>query len=106
MRGPLCASRHSVDAPAGDSPSATCRFRPVRERESLSASAPAAAPATKWQSYPIYGGEMTSIVADPTNPQIVYVGTRDAGVFKTTNGGQSWRPARQGLTFMPIRVLR
>ena len=49
---------------------------------------------------------MTSIVADPTNPQIVYVGTRDAGVFKTTNGGQSWRPAREGLTVMPIRVLR
>ncbi len=59
-----------------------------------------------WQSYPIYGGEMTSIVADPIVTQTVYVGTRDAGVFKTTNGGQSWQPARTGLTFFPIRSLR
>ena len=52
-RGLRCASRHSTDAPAGDSPGAACRFRPPLERESLSAPAPAAAPATKWQSYPI-----------------------------------------------------
>ena len=61
-----------------------------------------------WQSYPIYAGEMTSIaiVVTPTVTQTVYVGTRDAGVFKTTNGGQSWQPARNGLTFYPIRSLQ
>jgi photosystem II stability/assembly factor-like uncharacterized protein len=59
-----------------------------------------------WQSYPIYGGEMTSIAAHPVITQVVYVGTRDAGVFKTTNGGQSWQPARNGLTFYPIRSLQ
>lgn len=61
-----------------------------------------------WHSYPIYGGEMTSIaiVTDTTITQTVYVGTRDAGVFKTTDGGQSWQPARAGLTFYPIRSLQ
>ncbi|MBN1811914.1 MAG: hypothetical protein JXA14_08775 [Anaerolineae bacterium] len=59
-----------------------------------------------WQAYPIYGGEMTSMAMDPANPQTVYVGTRAAGVFKTTDGGQSWWPARYGLTFFPIRSLQ
>jgi photosystem II stability/assembly factor-like uncharacterized protein len=59
-----------------------------------------------WQAYPIYGGEMTSIAMDPADPQTVYVGTRDAGVFKTTDGGQSWQSSRRGLTFFPIRSLQ
>jgi photosystem II stability/assembly factor-like uncharacterized protein len=59
-----------------------------------------------WVTYPLYGGEMTSIAADPTEPQVVYVGTRDAGVFKTTDGGLTWKQARTGLTFYPIRSLQ
>ena len=58
-----------------------------------------------WQSFPLYGGEMTSIVMNPENRSIIYVGTRDAGVFKTINGGQMWSPARTGLTFYPIRCM-
>jgi photosystem II stability/assembly factor-like uncharacterized protein len=64
-----------------------------------------------WEPYPIYGGEMTSIAMGSvvtkgtTRVETVYVGTRDAGVFKTLDGGQSWRPARTGLTFFPIRTL-
>ncbi|MEJ2567964.1 MAG: hypothetical protein P8Z50_03690, partial [candidate division WOR-3 bacterium] len=60
---------------------------------------------TSWITYPLYGGEMTSIAIDPNNPQIVYAGTRDAGVFKTADGGTSWVPSRNNLTFYPIRSL-
>ncbi len=60
---------------------------------------------TKWNSYPLSGGEMTSIAIDPNNPQIVYVGTRDAGVYKTTDGGTSWTSTRNGLSFYPIRSI-
>jgi len=49
---------------------------------------------------------MTSIAVDPGNAQVAYVGTRDAGVFKTTDGGASWQPARMGLTITAIRTLR
>jgi hypothetical protein len=28
-----------------------------------------------------------SLAIDPTNTQVLYAGTEDAGVFKTTNGG-------------------
>ena len=48
---------------------------------------------------------MTSIASDPNNPQIVYAGTRDAGIFRTSDGGASWSPSRNGLTFYPIRSL-
>ena len=49
---------------------------------------------------------MTSIAASPVHPQIAWVGTRDAGVFKTADGGATWQPVRAGLTFAPIRTLR
>lgn len=61
--------------------------------------------AEKWDSLPLYGGEMTSIVMDSANENTIYVGTKDAGVFKTTDGGISWQPARNGLTFMPTGSL-
>jgi photosystem II stability/assembly factor-like uncharacterized protein len=61
--------------------------------------------AADWVPFPLYNGEMTSIVMDPSYALTVYVGTRDAGVFKTTDGGEHWQPARTGLTFYPIRCL-
>ena len=58
-----------------------------------------------WNSQPLFTGEMISIAVDPFNADTVYVGTKDAGVFKTTNGGILWSPARNGLSFCPIRNL-
>ncbi|NLS79169.1 MAG: hypothetical protein GXY76_18110 [Chloroflexi bacterium] len=91
---------------AAETWSAPGSFGPLRWlRPGQEAAAPSASAAKLWTSYPLYGGEMTAIAAHPTNAQIVYVGTRDAGVFKTTDGGQTWQPAREGLTFYPIRCL-
>lgn len=61
--------------------------------------------AENWESFPFYGGEVLSVAISPDDEDVVYVGTRDAGVFKTINGGQSWQPARHGLTLMPIRTI-
>lgn len=58
-----------------------------------------------WTSYPLFAGETISIASHPTVPDIAWVGTRDAGVFKTVDGGQTWSPSRGGLTFYPIRHL-
>ena len=43
-----------------------------------------------------------SIAVDPTNPQILYAGTggfvgQGSGVYKTTNGGESWTAANKGM---------
>ena len=43
-------------------------------------------------------GRVADVVGVPGNPNIVYVGSASGGVWKTTNGGNSWSPIfdRQG----------
>ncbi len=37
-------------------------------------------------------GRVTALAVDPTNPDIVYLGAADGGVWKTLNGGLNWIP--------------
>jgi photosystem II stability/assembly factor-like uncharacterized protein len=37
------------------------------------------------------GGAITSLAIDPTNPQIVFAASFRGGVFKSVDGGRSWR---------------
>jgi photosystem II stability/assembly factor-like uncharacterized protein len=37
------------------------------------------------------GGRITDIEASPIRPQLIYVGAASGGVFKSVNGGESWR---------------
>jgi photosystem II stability/assembly factor-like uncharacterized protein len=38
-----------------------------------------------------------TIIFDPTDPQRFYVAISAAGVFRTDDGGESWKPANRGL---------
>lgn len=38
------------------------------------------------------GGRVTSVVGIPGNPSVYYVGAAGGGVFKTVDGGLSWKP--------------
>ncbi len=38
------------------------------------------------------GGRVTSVVGIPGNPNVYYVGTAGGGVWKTTDGGETWTP--------------
>jgi len=40
----------------------------------------------------LYSGRADAIAVDPENPQIIYLGTAAGGVWKTTDGGQTWKP--------------
>jgi photosystem II stability/assembly factor-like uncharacterized protein len=53
----------------------------------------------------IYGARITGLAVDPARTEIVYAATEDAGVFKTTNGGGSWRPFNKGLEELNEKVL-
>ncbi|MEO7323459.1 MAG: hypothetical protein ABIW82_01375 [Dokdonella sp.] len=45
----------------------------------------------------IDSGRLRSIVIDPSHPEIIYVATAEGGVWKTLNGGNSWRPMTETL---------
>jgi hypothetical protein len=54
---------------------------------------------TDWQPFgPVTG--IGTLLFDPNNSQVGYVGDRTYGVQKTTDGGQSWTPANRGLAGM------
>lgn len=38
-----------------------------------------------------------TLVIDPTNPDIMYVSVEYKGIFKTTNGGDTWVPSSNGI---------
>ncbi|CAN5273718.1 hypothetical protein BH10ACI1_BH10ACI1_17320 [soil metagenome] len=39
-----------------------------------------------------YSGRVSAIAIHPTNPNIVYVGTAQGGLYRTLNGGATWTP--------------
>ena len=51
----------------------------------------------EWKSIGPYTGVIHAIAMDPLHPDIIYAGTDEAGVFKTTDGGVSWVTANDGL---------
>lgn len=56
-----------------------------------------AAQGEKWQ--PGAGGMgLHTILLDPKNPDRIFVAISAAGVFRTEDGGKSWKPATKGLT--------
>jgi photosystem II stability/assembly factor-like uncharacterized protein len=40
---------------------------------------------------------ITAIILDPTDPDVIYAGAQNAGVYKSIDGGKSWQPAQHGL---------
>ena len=63
----------------------------------------AAVSSTKWTligpkptetpyNVPIVAGRVTALAVDPMNSKVVYAGTADGGVWKTTDGGFHWTP--------------
>ncbi len=49
--------------------------------------------------------QITEIVFDPKNPGIIYVGMKNAGVYKSIDGGSSWQPSQNGLEGKSIHSL-
>jgi len=59
----------------------------------------------------IYNGKafprdtVTAIVVDPTNAEVLYVGTGNSGVYKSSDGGKNWQPASAGLDNVEVAAL-
>ncbi|MGQ0703105.1 MAG: hypothetical protein ACT4PM_08245 [Gemmatimonadales bacterium] len=45
---------------------------------------------------PSRGGRVTAVTGVPSQPRTFYMGVASGGVFRTTNGGQTWEPITDG----------
>jgi len=53
--------------------------------------------ALRWRLVgPFRGGRVDAVAGDPTRPLVFYFGAVNGGVWKTTNGGQTWRNVTDG----------
>ena len=50
-------------------------------------------------------GRATSVVIHPQSPQTIYVGARGSGVWKTTDGGATWKPLTDSLPTLTVSGL-
>jgi hypothetical protein len=103
-----CGARGAV--PLQDGPAA-----PSAQRAPSPISRPST---TGWKTVgPIESGDsgkLNAVVADPSNPNVLYVGggtghdyevITSAGVYKSTNGGANWKSADNGLTDRAVNDL-
>jgi len=58
-----------------------------------------------WTSIGPEGGNVSALAIDPATPATLYAGTWGGGVFKSTNGGESWSAVNTGLTNTDVRAL-
>ena len=52
-----------------------------------------------------FGGRTRSLVIDPRNPDTMYAGSVTGGVFKTTDGAQTWTPLTDMLPVLNVGAL-
>lgn len=58
---------------------------------------PARFKALRWRLVgPFRGGRVDAVAGDPSKPMVFYMGAVNGGVWKTTNGGQTWRNVTDG----------
>ncbi len=66
---------------------------------------PAAAGANVWTNQGPVVGRINALAIDPATPATLYAGTEDSGVFKSSDGGATWRAVNAGLTSLIVRAL-
>lgn len=50
-----------------------------------------------WTGNGPFGGFVRALSFDPLHPETIYAGTGGAGIYKTTDGGESWTEINDGL---------
>jgi photosystem II stability/assembly factor-like uncharacterized protein len=104
-----------VRRPRSSRRSATCRRAPrleaLEDRTLLSVAlnsnfwttiGPAPLSSGQTTGFPPAGGRIAALAADPTNANIIYIAAAGGGVWKTLDGGTTWKPLtdKQPIQFM------
>jgi subtilisin-like proprotein convertase family protein/photosystem II stability/assembly factor-like uncharacterized protein len=84
LRLELCEGR---DVPSSSIPLSLTNWTALGPAPLLNAQTPGSLPAT---------GRAAGLAISPTDPNTIYVGTAGGGVWKTSDGGQSWIPLTDG----------
>src|SRR5690242_19203533 len=70
----------------------TGNARPAPRTAADSAAARSAFPSLRWRNIgPFRGGRSVAVAGSYVDRQVFYFGAVDGAVWKTTNGGQTWR---------------
>ena len=51
----------------------------------------------RWEVTGPWGGDVRTLIASPDNPDLLYLGTSDGQIFRSTNGAQIWQRLKPGL---------
>jgi photosystem II stability/assembly factor-like uncharacterized protein len=63
------------------------------------ASSSAQASEGSWQFVQVLAAEVLNVVQDPSNADTLYAGSRDQGIFKSTDGGATWESKNNGIQY-------
>ena len=50
-----------------------------------------------WQMTGPFGGDVLSLAIDPTNSDVILIGTQDGQLFRSSDGGRTWKRIKPGL---------
>lgn len=59
----------------------------------------------KWTNNGPFGGNITALAIDPIDTNIVYAGTYGHGIFRSEDGGRSWKQKSNGLPVWPEPIV-
>ena len=84
------------------------RLTDVKEDAAVTASARDIILSNPWQEEGPnnIGGRFNAIEGHPTDPDILYAGSSNGGIFKTTDGGSSWNPIFDDYAYMAIGEIK
>jgi photosystem II stability/assembly factor-like uncharacterized protein len=51
----------------------------------------------RWEVTGPWGGDVREMISSPTNPELLYLGTSDGQIFRSTDGSRTWRRLKPGL---------
>ncbi|MBI2953734.1 MAG: hypothetical protein HYY30_05430 [Chloroflexi bacterium] len=58
-----------------------------------------------WTMVDLTGMRIESLAADPTDPTILFAGTNGNGIFRSTDGGQTWTGVNNGLANLFVNAI-
>ncbi len=53
----------------------------------------------QWRRGGLYGADVRALIADPSNPDILYLGTSGGEVYVSSDGAKTWSTPRNGVPF-------